>query len=96
MSNQTETVTDLTRIRYDLPEAWYHCQQVENGLITASNHPMHPKPGDGMYQNSELWYAHFDVQEYNSRYGGFWCGECLEKLKLPKGISLFEHLTGKA
>ena len=97
MSDQTETVTDLTRIRYDLPEAWYYCQQIENGLITAANHPEHPEPGDGMYQDKELWYAHFEVQEYSSReYGGFWCNDCLGALKLPKGISLFEHLTGKA
>ena len=94
MSEQTETVTILPAVYFTIPDDWYLCEQVEVGLLSGAEHPMHAEPDNGMYRPEDLWQASFVIEEYEAQFSGFWCKDCLLGLGITAGISLADYIRG--
>ena len=74
------------------PEPRFPCENESVGLENGVSHYR-----DTGYTAGELRFARFEIREYQTVYGGFWCPSCLQGLNIkPKGATLEQYLEYRA
>ena len=74
------------------PEPRFPCENESIGLEGGVSHYR-----DTGYPASELRFARFEMREYQTVYGGFWCPSCLQGLNIKqKGATLSQYLEYRA
>ena len=71
--------------------ALFPCEQADVGIATLPEHwPI--AQGDGLEKPTDLKYLQFEVVEYGTLYGGYWCERCIEAIGRQPGNTLLEDI----